>query len=308
MNLKDYQKKPQKFASGHRSCAGCSFPITVRNILASTDKDIVVSNATGCLEVTSTIYPFSSWKVPYIHSAFENAASTISGIEAAYQILKRKKKIKKDIKFIAFGGDGGTYDIGLQALSGALERGHDFLYVLYDTEAYSNTGYQRSSATPYGASTTTDPYGKVRHGKSEFRKDIMKIVAAHNIPYLAQASPSNFEDLTRKAEKALSMRGPCFINVISPCVPGWKIDMGSGIKVARLAVETRFWPLYEIEDGKYTLNYKPHNYVPIEEFLKLQGRFKHVLKPENAYLLQEIQSHIDSEWEKLLRLCGEISD
>lgn len=304
MKLQDYIKKPCKFAPGHRSCAGCAFPITVRNILASTDKQIVVANATGCLEVTSTIYPFSSWKIPYIHSAFENAASTISGIESAYKVLKRKNKIKKEIKFIAFGGDGGTYDIGLQALSGALERGHDFLYVLYDTEAYSNTGYQRSSATPYGASTSTDPFGKVRHGKAEFRKDIMKVVAAHNIPYVAQASPAFFEDLTRKAEKALSMRGPSFINVISPCVPGWKIDPSSTIHVAKMAVETRFWPLYEIENGKYTLNYKPATYIPIEEFLKGQGRFAHVLKPENAYLLQEIQSNVDSEWEKLLKLCN----
>src|SRR3989338_7372610 len=208
MNLKQLANKPQRFAPGHRSCSGCGFPQIVRTVLASTDNPVVVANATGCLEVTSTIYPFTSWKVPYIHSAFENAAATITGVESAYKALQKKGKLPKDkeIKFVAFGGDGGTYDIGLQSLSGALERGHDFLYVLYDNEAYMNTGVQRSSATPYGASTTTAPAGKVHQGKEEFRKDIMKIVGAHNIPYVAQASVSNLIDLTNKAQKAFSIK------------------------------------------------------------------------------------------------------
>jgi pyruvate ferredoxin oxidoreductase beta subunit len=198
MNYKQLANKPQKLAPGHRTCAGCGIPPIVRAILSSTDSPIVASCSTGCLEVTTTIYPQTSWKIPFIHSAFENSAATITGVEAAYQALKRKGKIPKDkeIKFIGFGGDGGTYDIGLQSLSGALERGHKFVYVLYDNEAYMNTGIQRSSSTPFGASTTTSPAGKVHQGKEEWKKDIVQIAIAHNIPYVAQASLHNPMDLS----------------------------------------------------------------------------------------------------------------
>jgi len=188
MNYKELVNKPQKLASGHRTCAGCGIPPIVRTVLSSTDDPIVASCATGCLEVTTTIYPFTSWKIPFIHSAFENSAATMAGVETAYNALKKRGKVNKEIKFIAFGGDGGTYDIGLQSLSGALERGHNFTYVLYDNEAYMNTGVQRSSATPRGASTTTSPAGKVHQGKEEWRKDLAKIIVAHNIEYVAQAS------------------------------------------------------------------------------------------------------------------------
>ncbi|MBD3204526.1 pyruvate ferredoxin oxidoreductase [Candidatus Woesearchaeota archaeon] len=304
MNYKQLAEKPQKLASGHRSCAGCGFPQIVRAVLASTDDPVVVSNATGCLEVTTTIYPYTSWKTPFIHNAFENAAATLSGAETAYRALKKRGKLDKKIKFVAFGGDGGTYDIGLQSLSGTLERGHDILYVLYDNEAYMNTGIQRSSATPYGASTTTDPAGKVRPGKQEFRKDIAKVAAAHNIPYVAQASVNNIIDLTKKAEKAFKIKGPKFMVVLQPCTLGWRFPSNKTIEVAEKAVKSCFWPLYEVENGEYKLSYKPKEKIPVTEFLKSQGRFRHLFKPENKHVLEKIQDHVDKEWEKLLKLCG----
>jgi pyruvate ferredoxin oxidoreductase beta subunit len=259
------------------------------------------------LEVASTIYPFTSWKVPFIHSAFENAAATISGVEAAYKALKRKGKIpeSKEIKFVAFGGDGGTYDIGLQALSGALERRHNFVYVCYDNEAYMNTSVQRSSATPFGASTTTAPAGKVHQGKEEWKKNLMQIVIAHNPAYAAQASVHNPIDLSMKAEKAFKANGPAFLVVLQPCQLGWQYPMEKTMEIAKLGVETKFWPLYEYENGKYKLNYKPSKEMPITEFLKLQGRFKHLFRPENAQILEKIQKNVDEEWEKLMKLCGE---
>lgn len=305
MNIREIANKPQRLVPGHRTCAGCGIPQIIRTILASTDKPVVVACATGCLEVTTTIYPYSSWNVPFIHSAFENAASTISGVETAYRALLKKGKIKDDIKFIAFGGDGGTSDIGLQALSGALERGHNFLYVQYDNEAYMNTGVQRSSATPFGANTTTSPVGKVIKGKIVFRKDLTKIVAAHNIPYVAQACLSHLVDLANKAQKAINTKGPTFINVLQPCTLGWKFAPCSTIKIAKLAVKSNFWPLYEVENGKYKLNYKNENPIPIIEFIKYQKRYKHLLKPENKHLLDKLQEHVNKEWEKLLKLCGE---
>ena len=305
MNVKELAEREAKFTSGHRLCGGCAVPIIVKTILVSTDRSVVVANATGCLEVASTIYPYTSWRVPWVHSAFENAASTISGIEAAYRALRRKGKIKEEVKFLAFGGDGGTYDIGLQALSGAFERGHDFVYVCYDNGAYMNTGGQRSSATPYGASATTDPAGKVRKGKMEFRKNLTQIAAAHDIPYVAQASVSNLLDLAEKARKAFETEGPAFLLVLSVCPTLWGTRTDMTIELAKLAVETRFWPLYEVENGKYKLNYRPSKFVPVEEFLKPQRRFSHLFKPENKGLLEEIQKHVDEEWEKLLKLCGE---
>ncbi|MBW2974249.1 pyruvate ferredoxin oxidoreductase [Candidatus Woesearchaeota archaeon] len=305
MNYKQLAEKLQKrkLVPGHRSCSGCGFPQIVRAVLASTDKPVVASCATGCLEVTTTIYPFSSWNIPFIHSAFENSAATIAGVETAFRALKKKGKIKDDIKFIAFGGDGGTYDIGLQSLSGSLERGHDFLYVCYDNNAYMNTGIQRSSATPYGASTTTAPAGKVHQGKEEFRKDFAKVMVAHNIPYVAQASVHNMMDLTAKAEKALSIKGPKVMVVLQPCTLGWRFPSDKTMEIAKLAVETRFWPLYEVENGKYKLTYKPSKDVPVTEYMKTQGRFKHLLKPENKPIVDKIQGHVNSEWEKLVKLC-----
>lgn len=303
MNYKELVNKPQKLAPGHRSCTGCGIPPIVRTVLASTDHPIVASCATGCLEVTTTIYPYTSWRIPFIHSAFENSAATIAGVESAYKALKKRGKIDKEIKFVSFGGDGGTYDIGLQSLSGALERGHDFVYVLYDNEAYMNTGRQRSSATPFGASTTTSPAGKVHQGKEEWKKDMAKICVAHNIPYVAQASVHNPIDLSMKAEKAFKIKGPAVLIVLQPCTLGWKFPTDMTMEIAKLAVESKFWPLYEVENGKYKLNYKPSKEVPIEEYMKPQGRYKHLFRPENKELLEKIRQHVNEEWEKLVKLC-----
>jgi pyruvate ferredoxin oxidoreductase beta subunit len=300
MKLREIAGSEEQFTCGHRLCTGCAEPVVVRQILHAAENPVVLANATGCLEVASTIYPYSAWKVPWIHSAFENAAATISGVEAAYNALKRKGKIQQKIDFIAFAGDGGTYDIGLQSLSGALERGHDFLYVCLDNEAYMNTGIQRSSSTPKGAWTTTTPVGEEVRGKTEYKKDLTAVVAAHGIPYVAQASPSHWMDLMKKVQKALRVKGPTFLNVCTPCPRGWRSAPEKSIQLSRLAVETCYWPLYEIENGVWTLNLKPKK-KPLEEYLKPQKRFSHLLKPENKPILDDLQRFVDDRWETLLR-------
>jgi pyruvate/2-oxoacid:ferredoxin oxidoreductase beta subunit len=467
VNIRELALDGERLASGHRLCPGCGLSIIARAVMRGTKYPIVVACATGCLEVSTTIYPYTAWNVSWIHNAFENAAATISGVEAAYNVLKKKGKINKEIKFLAFGGDGGTYDIGLQSLSGALERGHDFVYVCVDNEGYMNclsldslimtehglkriteikeddmiyafnqqdgslvlkrctgvfdngikevfelntlhhtikatsnhpflivkrngkagkntlvwkkleelkqgdeiitlkkqpnkekylsqikqrdyfadndwfssekiisiklvkeeptldlrvegehnfiadgivvhnTGIQRSSSTPYGAWTNTSAVGKLHQGKEQFKKDLTAVVAAHHIPYVAQASPHNYMDLLRKSEKAFNTKGPAFINVLSPCVPGWKYPMHLSVKMAKLAVDTCFWPLFEIENDKWTLNYDPGpNKKPMIEWLKTQGRFRHLLKPENAHIIETIQKNVDERWEQLKKLCG----
>ncbi|HOK22829.1 MAG TPA: thiamine pyrophosphate-dependent enzyme [Candidatus Hydrothermia bacterium] len=299
LSLRELAKRNRGLASGHRACAGCPFPAVIRMTLSASDFPVVVANATGCMEVTTSIFPYGAWPVPWIHSAFENTAATISGVETAYKALIRKGVIpeSKKIKFIAFGGDGGTYDIGIQSLSGAAERGHNFLYILYDNEGYMNTGIQRSSSTPYGASTTTSPAGKVIPGKLQHKKPIVDIMAAHGIPYAAQASVSHWNDYIKKVRKALSIDGPTFISVYSPCVPGWGYPESKSIELAKLAVESGFWPLYEVENGIYNINYRPRNPIPVEDFLKSQSRFAHVLKrPE---LIEEIKEFMRKIWDFL---------
>lgn len=302
---KELSIKEELFASGHRLCAGCGAATSIRQIMLATEDPVVVSNATGCAYVATATYPYTAWKCNWIHSAFENAAATISGIEAAYQSLKRQGKIKKTIKFIAIGGDGGTYDIGLQSLSGALERGHSFLYICYNNEAYMNTGIQRSGATPMGASTTTSPAGTASSGKNVYRKDLTAIVAAHNIPYVAQTTPAHWDDLITKVKKALAIDGPTFINILSPCHRGWRIEMKDSMKLARIAADTCYWPLYEVENGEWKLNYIPDKQKPITEWLKPQGRFKHLFqKPEYQPVIDKIQNGINKEWTSLLKKCG----
>ena len=456
-NIKELSEKiPERLGPGHRLCAGCGASIAIRQVLMGTEDPVVAVCATGCLEVATTIYPYTAWNIPFMHNAFENAASTISGIETAYRALKKKGKIKKEIKFVAFGGDGGTYDIGLQALSGALERGHNFVYVCYNNEAYMNclslssliatkeglkkiteikvgdevyafdmktrqlvlkrcsgvfdngvkgvyelstlhhsikatsnhpfliairekddnrgeiacqtktnvyvwktleqvdvgdevivleeaknrfkteeiisikyidkeptldlrvedehnfvangivvhnTGIQRSGATPKGASTTTAPAGKVIPGKVQFRKDLTAIVAAHRIPYAAQATISNWNDLVTKSQKAFAAEGPAFLNLLSPCHRGWRYPQEDTVKIAKLAVETGFWPLIEVEEGTWRFTYKPKEKKPIEEFLKVQGRFKHLFTEQNKHIIAEIQKEIDNNWSRLEHLC-----
>lgn len=299
LRLKELSKKEVLFSSGHRMCAGCGAPIVVKMVLLASNYPVIASNATGCLEVSSCISDYTAWKIPWIHNAFENAAATISGVETMYRALKKQGKIDKEIKFIAFGGDGGTYDIGLQSLSGAMERGHDMLYICYDNGAYMNTGIQRSSATPLGANTTTCPAGDVIPGKTQERKNITRIMAAHNIPYAAQASPSHWLDLMKKVRKALEIKGPKFMNIISPCNRGWRSRTDDAILLSRLAVATCHWPLYEIEHGVTKITFKPKEKKPVIDFLKPQGRFKHLFSPENEWLLKKFQENVDIEWERL---------
>ena len=303
ISIKKLSEQPEKFTSGHRLCAGCGAGIIARMVLSAIEKPVIAASATGCLEVASTIYPYTAWKIPWIHNAFENVAATISGVESAYKVLKKKqkngKKLPEDLKFIAFGGDGASYDIGLQSLSGALERGHKFLYICYDNEAYANTGVQRSSATPCGASTTTSPSGEKIPGKETFRKNLTEIVAAHNIPYAAQASISHWNDLVTKVQKAINAEGPSFINILSPCSRGWKFESSETVRIADLAVQTNVWPIYEIEQGKYKINFQPQKRKPINEWFSSQGRFKHLLKPENKKLVKKIQERVDEEWNNL---------
>lgn len=307
-NLKEVAKRPERFTGGHRMCAGCGAPVVVRQILRAVKPEdhAVIGAATGCLEVSSFLYPFTSWNDSFIHNAFENVAASIAGAEAAYQALKRKGKIEGEVKFIAFGGDGGTYDIGLQALSGAMERGHDMVYVCYDNGAYMNTGIQRSSATPKYADTTTSPAGKKIPGKQQSRKDLTEVIANHHIPYVAQtAAIGNMKDLYEKAEKALYTKGAAFLNVLAPCPRGWQYNTPDLMELNKLAVETCYWPLYEVIDGKYIINYKPKNKLPVREFLKAQGRFKHLFKAGNEYMIDEIQAEVDKRWNALLKLAGE---
>lgn len=306
LDIRKVAKRPIRFTGGHRLCAGCGAGCVVRAVLSSMDeKDpAVVTCATGCLQVSSFLYPYTAWKDSYIHNAFENAGATASGVEAAAKVLKRRGKLKDDYKFIIFGGDGGTYDIGFQSLSGAMERGHNLTYVCYDNGAYMNTGIQRSSATPMYANATTTPVGTDSTGKQQNRKDMTEILAAHHIPYAAQSAPlGNFKDLYNKSEKAIYTDGPAFLNVFTPCPRGWRYKSEKMMEITQLAVDTCFWPLYEVENDVWTLTYMPKHKKPIEEFLKAQGRFSHLFKPENRHLIKAIQDEVDRRWNLLLEKC-----
>jgi pyruvate ferredoxin oxidoreductase beta subunit len=314
VNLKELARESPKLLPGHRHCAGCAVPIVVKLVLAGVKEPTVVVTATGCLQVATTIFPYTSWYIPWIHNAFENAAATASGIEAAFKALKKRGVINDDnVNIIVFGGDGGTYDIGFQSLSGAIERGHNFLYILYDNEAYMNTGIQRSGGTPFGAWTTTSPTGNVIPGKPQHKKPIADIVVAHRAPYVATATPAHWLDLMMKVRKALSIRGPKFIHVLTPCPRGWRFDPSLSIEVCRLAVDTCYFPLWEFEKGVWRLTDRslaiaknPNLKKPIEEFLKIQERFRHALT-KDTYIVKELQEYVDSVWSDLLRRVGIIS-
>lgn len=306
IRIKDFTEKESPLTNGHRMCPGCGAPTAVHQGLMGVESPVVVVNATGCLEVSTTVYPFSSWRVPWIHTAFENAGAGVSGVEAAYVALKKRGKIDKEIKFVAFGGDGGTYDIGLQALSGALERGQDFTYICYNNGGYMNTGAQRSSATPKGANATTSPAGSVVPGKLQKPKDLTAIVEAHHVPYVAQTTLFNATDVAEKVKRAVETPGPAFVNILVPCVLFWGIDPSLQQDICKLAADTRFWPVYEVIDGVWKLTYKPKKRVPIEEFLKPQGRFRHLFKGEGSKaMLEEIQADVDADWQTILDRCGE---
>lgn len=305
-SLREEAKKPERLAGGHRLCSGCGAGIAVRGVLRALDEEdkAVVTNATSCLEVSTFIYPNTAYYDSYIHSAFACSAATCSGVETAYRALKKKGRIADTYKFITFGGDGGTYDIGLQSLSGAMERGHDMVYVCYDNEAYMNTGIQRSSATPRFANATTSPVGTERAGKLQNKKDLTGIMAAHGLPYLAQTTfLKDIRDLHTKAHRAIYTEGPCFLNVLAPCPRGWRYEESKIQEICRLAVETCVWPLYEVIEGRYVLNYEPKKKLPVEEFLKRQGRFSHMFKKGNKWMLEEAQEYVDSRWKQLRSKC-----
>lgn len=288
--------KKEGFAPGHRACVGCGEALAVRLACKALGQNVIVVNATGCMEVISSPLPYTSWRVPWIHTLFENAAATASGIETGLKVIMRKeKRPAKEINVVAMAGDGGTSDIGLQALSGALERGHDFLYICLDNEAYMNTGIQRSSSTPYGASTTTAPAGKISIGQVTWKKDMPAIAAAHNIPYVATACPSYPFDLMTKVAKGAAIRGPAYVHILSVCPTGWRSATELTIRIGRLAVETGVFPLYEVEDGKYKLNIDLPQLRPVQDYMKLQGRFRHL----SEETIKEIQNRVSEEYAKL---------
>jgi len=308
---KDIAEKPDLFLSGHRACAGCGPATVLRLIMKATRGPTIVTEATGCMEVVSSIYPYTSWATPWLHTAFENAAANASGIEAALKIMKKKGRIKQEhVDVIALAGDGGTYDIGIQALSGAVERGHDFLFVLYDNEAYMNTGIQRSGGTPLGAATTTSPAGTAIPGKLEPKKPIAEIMLAHEMPYVATASPYYWRDLLTKVRKGLEVAGPAFLHVFAPCPRGWRSDPAKSIEYSKLAVESCVFPLWEAVNGQCQLStpskliaLAPQKKKTVKDYLQGQGRFRHLFTPQNQKLLEEIQRLTDERWQRLLKKC-----
>ena len=287
----------ENFAPGHRACIGCGEALAVRLACKALGQNVIIVTATGCIEIISSQLPWTSWRVPWIHTLFENTAAVASGIEAGLKAMIRKgRRPAKDIKVVAMAGDGGTSDIGVQALSGALERGHNFLYLCFDNEAYMNTGIQRSSATPYGASTTTAPAGKKSIGQVTWKKDMPAIAAAHNIPYVATACPSYPFDLMDKVAKGAAINGPAYVHILSVCPTGWRCPPELAIEIGRLAVQTGIFPLYEVEDGKYKLSVKVPKLKPVTDYLKLQGRFRHL----SEETVKEIQHRVDKEYSKLM--------
>lgn len=296
----------QPLRGGHSLCQGCGIPMVVRTVLSTIKSPTVVVNATGCLEVATTRYPTTAWNVPWLHVAFENAAAAAGGVEAAQRALRRRHSLPldEDVAIVVFAGDGGTYDIGLQALSGALERGHRFLFVCYDNEGYMNTGIQRSGATPFGANTTTTPAGIDSFGKAQQRKDMTAIAVAHHVPYAAQAAATHWHDLSVKVERAAAADGPAFLNVLTDCPLGWGHEPREFAQVMDAAVDCLFWPLYEVVDGDYQLTYRPEKVVPVEHWLSLQKRFAHLLRPENSELIAAIQRQVENDWQTLVERCG----
>ncbi len=291
----------EALSSGHRGCQGCGEVLAMRLAMKAIGEEMIVVSATGCMEVITTPYPQTAWEVPWMHIAFENAGAVGSGVAAARKALLRKGRLKDNkTKLVIMGGDGATSDIGLQSLSGALERGHDFVYLCFDNEAYMNTGIQRSSATPAGAWTTTCPLGSECDGKADAKKDLTAIVANHNIPYVATATPGDYLDLMNKVRRAAFMPGPAFVHIYSPCPTGWRMASGDVLEVCKLAVKTKMYPLYEVVEGKYVMGRKIPKPLPVEEYLKIQGRFKHLTQEQVAACQQEV----DQQYEKLQKLAA----
>ncbi|MGB2841529.1 MAG: pyruvate synthase subunit PorB [Halobacteriota archaeon] len=292
----------ENFASGHRACIGCGEALAVRHVCKALGKNVIIVNATGCIEIISSLLPQTSWCVPWIHTLFENVAAVVSGIESAYKARVRKGKIPpaKEVKFVGFAGDGGTSDIGIQALSGAMERGHNFLYCCFDNEAYMNTGIQRSSSTPYGAWTTTAPVGKKSIGQMTWKKNMPEIAVAHKIPYVATACPSYPFDLMDKVKKGAEIEGPAYVHILSPCPTGWRCPPNLSIELGRLAVETGVFPLYEVINGEYRLSIDLPELKPVKEYMKKQGRFRHLTED----VIEKIQARVEAEYLELREKAG----
>ena len=291
----------ENFAPGHRACIGCGEALAVRHVCKALGKNVIIVNATGCIEIISSLIPQTSWCVPWIHTLFENVAAVMSGIESAYKARMRKGKIPaRGVKFVGFGGDGATSDIGLQALSGAMERGHDFLYCCFDNEAYMNTGIQRSSSTPYGAWTTTAPVGKKSIGQATWKKNMPEIAVAHEIPYVATACPSYPFDLLDKVKKGVEMEGPAYIHIFSPCPTGWRYPTNLTIEMGRLAVETGVFPLYEVVNGEYRLSVDFPELKPVREYMKEQRRFRHLTED----IIEKIQARVEKQYLRLREKAG----
>ena len=296
-NHKVELSKPERFVGGHRLCAGCGAGLVCRGMMRALDEGdkAVICNATSCLEVSSFLYPFTAWEDSYIHSAFENAAATCGGVEAAYNVLKRRGKIDDTYKFLAIGGDGGTYDIGFQSLSGAMERGHDMVYFCYDNEAYMNTGVQKSGLTPYGMKTTNTPSGSRIHGSQSSKKRMFEIVAAHGIPYAATASLGYPEDYLAKVEKAMNTDGTSYIHVMAPCPTGWGTASDVTVDIGKEAVDCGLWYLAEFENGKFTVNRDPKEFASVEDYLKKQSRFANL----DDHDLERIIAERDATWQRI---------
>lgn len=302
-NLKQFSNVAERFEGSHLLCPGCAHGMIVREVLNATESPLLLGTSTGCLEVSTAVYPYTSWNVPWIHIGFENSSTAIAGAEAMYKALLKKGRYKgQKPKFVAFGGDGSTYDIGFQWISGCFERGHDITYICLDNEVYANTGGQRSGSTPLGSSTSTSPAGKVSYGKKEKKKDILSIMAAHGAPYVAQVAPNKWKDMNKKIKRAIDTDGPTFINAMSACTTEWKFDSDKTVEVSDLAVDSLVFPLFEIVNGvELNITYRPKNIIPVRDYLAAQGRFKHLFKPENEHIIEEFQKDVNNRWEYLQR-------
>ena len=298
INLKTVDDKELLY--GTKICQGCGAGMAARMALKVLGEKTVLCTPACCFAATTTVFPQSSIFVNNAISAFPGLAATASGMTHAMKAMGWDD----EYTMLAIAGDGGTIDIGLQGLSGVAERNDDLIYICYDNEAYMNTGIQRSSSTPRFADATTSPVGTQSAGKPQNKKDLTEILAAHNIPYAAQTTfLGNFKDIHEKAKKAIYTEGPCFLNVLSPCPRGWRYDAKELPNICRAAVETCVWPLYEVEEGEWHLTYEPRKKLPVEEFLKMQGRFAHMFKPGNEWMIEEAQAYVDHQWEKLLAKC-----
>lgn len=304
-NLKEFSTSADRFEGANLLCPGCAHSIIVREVLNATNDDLILSASTGCLEVCTAVYPYTSWDASWIHIGFENGSSAVAGAEAMYKALKTKGRLKQPDrvpKFVAFGGDGATYDIGFQWISGCFERGHNMMYVCLDNEVYANTGGQRSSSTPIGSSATTSPAGSTSYGEKKHKKDMMSIMAAHGAPYVAQVAPNKWKDMVAKIQKGFAAEGPVYINAMSACTTEWKFAPEDTIAVSDLAVDSLVFPLYEIIDGrKLNITYRPKNVIPVRDYLGAQGRFKHLFTKQYDYLIDEWQKRVDKDWDYLQR-------